>query len=473
MTFHQLLLILLARRKVVISILLFTVITTLVVSLLLPKQYTANTAVVVDVRSPEPVGGMVLPGLASPAYMATQMDIINSDRVAQRVVKILGLDENPAIHEQWIDDTGGEGELIVWLAELLKKKLDVKPSRESNVINIEFSGVEPGFAAAVANAFAKAYIDVNLELKVEPARQHASWFDDQTKILRDKLEKAQQALSAYQQKTGIVATDERLDYEVAKLNELSTQLTFVQAQTSDSGSKHKSAGGPETLTEVIQNPLINSLKGDIARLEAKLQESNVHLGRNHPQTQRSQSELASLRNRLAKETQQVHSSIGASFQVGKQKEKDLLEAMEIQKKRVLDLNRQRDQISVLVRDVEAAQRNFEGVSQRSAQTRLESLSVQTNVIALNPASIPIEHSRPRILLNVLISIFLGTLLGIGIALMLEFGNRRVRSEEDFIEFIELPVLATIPSASLPSTSRRFFGRGHRHKASKQLTLEAP
>ena len=69
----------------------------------------------------------------------------------------------------------------------------------------------------------------------------------------------------------------------------------------------------------------------------------MNLGRNHPQTKRAQSELASLRNRLASETRHVHSSLGTSYQVGKQKEKELLEAMEIQKKRVLELNRQRDE----------------------------------------------------------------------------------------------------------------------------------
>ena len=104
--------------------------------------------------------------------MATQIDIINSDRVAQRVVKLLRMDESPAIREQWIEATEGEGDLVVWLAELLKKKLNVKPSRDSNVINIEFSGADQSFAAVVANTFAQAYIDINLELKVEPARQH-------------------------------------------------------------------------------------------------------------------------------------------------------------------------------------------------------------------------------------------------------------------------------------------------------------
>jgi polysaccharide biosynthesis transport protein len=475
MTIHQFLLILRARYKVVVFTLLFTVITVFVVSLLLPKQYSASSALVVDVKSPDPVAGMVLPGLAIPGYMATQVDIINSDRVAQRVVTQLRMDESPAIREQWMESTEGKGDIKVWLADLLKKELYVRPSRESNVINIEFSGIDPDFAAAVANAFAQAYIDVNLELKVEPARQYSVWFEDQTKSLRDKLESAQQALSAYQQKTGIVAADERLDYEVAKLSELSTQLTIVEAQTSDSSSKGKSIDNPEMLNEVIQNPLINTLKSDIARLEAKIQESNVNLGRNHPQSKRAQSELASLRNRLASETRHVHRSIGTSYEVGKRKEKELREAMERQKKRVLDLNRQRDQLSVLKRDVEAAQRDFEGVSQRSALTRLESLAVQTNIATLNPASVPMKPSRPKILLNVLLSIFLGTLIGVGIALMLELVNRRVRSEEDLVEAFGLPVLASISSAALPSGLRKLPYRSSRRKVSRQqaLGLEAP
>lgn len=471
MTFQQLLLILLARYKVVFLTLLVIVITTLVVSLLLPKEYTASTAVVVDVKSPDLLAGLVLPGLAAPGYMATQIDIINSDRVAQRVVKLLRMDESPVIREQWLEATDGKGDLTVWLAQLLKQKLDVKPSRESNVINIEFRGSNPDFVAAVTNSFAQAYIDINLDLKVEPARQNATWFEDQTKTLRDKLEKAQQALSAYQQKTGIVATDERLDYEIAKLNELSTQLTAVEGHTADSSSKHKSAGNFETLPEVMQNPLINGLKSDIARLDAKLQESSVNLGRNHPQTKRAQSELASLRNKLASETRQIHNSIGTSYDIGKRKEQELLDAMERQKKRVLELNKQRDQISVLQRDVEAAQRTFEGVSQRSAQTRLESHSVQTNIATLNPASIPTEPSRPRILLNLLISIFLGTLLGVGIALLLELSNRRVRSEGDLVEAIDLPVFVTIPSAGSRSTRRR-FPRVLRQKVLRKA-LEAP
>lgn len=456
MNLQQLLLILRARSRVVLYTLLATFMLTLVINLLLPKQYTASTAVLIDVKSPDPIVGMVLPGMISPSYMATQVDIINSDRVAQRVVKLLRLEESPVIREQWQEVTAGKGELIVWLADLLEKNLDVKPSVQSNLININYSGNDPAFSAAVANAFAQAYIDVNLELKVEPARQNTVWFEGQTKLLRDKLEAAQSALSSHQQKTGIVATEERLDFETAKLNELSTQLTVVQAQTSDSHSKSKSAGGSDTLVEVMQNSLIIGLKSDIARLEAKQQESNINLGQNHPQTQRAESELASLKARLASETRQISNSLNTSTQVGKQKEKELLAAMEVQKTHVLDLNRQRDEISVLKRDVESAQRSFELAGQRSAATRLESLSIQTNVVMLNPASVPIDFAKPRIFLNLFVSIILGFLLGVGLALSLELSRRYVRSASDLGEASGLPVLSSIASTRPKPIKRRVF-----------------
>ena len=442
MTLQQFLLILRARYRIALLVFLVTVATTVVVSLVLPKQYTASAAVVIDVKSPDPVSGMMLQGMMAPGYMATQIDIINSDRVAKAVVTLLKLDSSPTVQAQWQEATQGKGQLIDWLANLLQKQLDVKPSRESNVININYTGNDPAFAAAVANAFAQAYIDVNLDLRLAPARQFASFFEEQTKAARDKLEKAQSALSSYQQANGITSADERLDFETAKLNETSSQLTGVQGLTTDSQSK-RGAINPDTLAEVIQNPLINGLKVDIGRLQAKLTESNVNLGKNHPQTLRTEAELATLRTQLDTETRKITSSIETTYAVGKQREQQLQSALAGQKARVLLLNKQRDELNVLRRDIESAQRAFETVSQRASQTNIESQTTQTNIAVLNPAAPPADPSKPKVLLNILVSIFLGTLLGVGLALMLELINRRVRSTEDLAEALDIPVLGSI------------------------------
>ena len=462
MTLHQFLLILRARYRIALLIILLAVSAALAVSMVLPKKYTAQTAVLVDIRTPDPVaGGAPLQGVVAPSYMATQVDIVGSDRVAQRVVKTLKLDENPETKARWLEATEGRGTMDGWLAESLQKRLDVRPARESNVINITYKGSEPDEAANVANAFAQAYLDINLALKTEPARIYAEWFDEQTKASRAKLEEAQTRLSEYQQKAGIVSSDERVDYETTKLADLSSQLTTVQGDTTDSQSKRSSRG--DTIAEVMQSPLINGLKADVARQEAKVQEVSVRLGENHPERQRAESELAALKSRLSSETARINASIETTYRVGKDRERELQGAVGAQKARVLALNKQRDELNVYRRDVESAQRAFETVSQSASQTRLQSLTNQTNVVRLNAATAPINPSSPKLLVNVLIAAFGGTLLGVACALLLELANRRVRSAEDLVQMLELPVLASISSsagaAKLGSPRRLALGHG--------------
>lgn len=443
MTLSQFLLILRARYKVMLFVLIATVSAVVTISLLIPKQYTATAAVVIDLKSPDMVSGLILQGMLAPAYMTTQVDIINSDRVAKGAAKLLGVDTSGAAF------AGLE-------ARKLQKGLDVKPARESNLININYVGDNPDFAAAAANAFAQAYIDVNVDLRVTPARQNATFFDEQAKATRDKLESAQLALTRYQQKNGITANDERLDFEIAKLNETSSQLTEIQGQTTDSQSKRKS-GKTDTVAEVMQSSLINDLKADIARLEAKLTEGNVNLGKNHPQTLRSEAELAALKTQLESETNKITSSIETTYQISKQREQQLQGAVSAQKTRVLALNRQRDELNVLRGDLESAMKAFELVSQRASQITIESRANQTNISLLNAATAPMDASKPRVMFNALVSVFLGLLLAIGLALVLELLNRRVRSARDLLETLELPVLGTIaaaPSAFWLSTSGR-------------------
>ena len=446
MTFQQLLLILRARYKVLLFALLATVAITVAISVWLPKQYTATAAVVIDLKSPDMVSGLILQGMLAPAYLTTQVDIINSDRVAKVATKLLQMQKNAAVNLATLDTIPAKGSQADVLTRRLQKGLDAKPSRESNLININYTGTHPDFAAAAANAFAQAYINVNLDLRVAPARQYATFFDEQARSARARLEKTQLALTKYQQKNGIISTDDGLDYETAKLNETSSLLTGVQGQTTDSQSKRQNAQA-DTVAEVMQSTLINSLKTDISRLESKLTESSGNLGKNHPQTLRSEAELATLKAQLDAETQKITASIETTYQVSKQREQQLQSALASQKVRVLALNRQRDELNVLRRDLESAQSAFELVSQKASQTNIESQTNQTNIALLNPASAPTDPSRPRVLFNTLISVFLGLLLGMGAALVLELLNRRVRSSQDLADALGLPVLGTIGCAT--------------------------
>lgn len=438
MNLQQFLFILRARYLVILLTLFVTATSTLLVSLLLPKQYTATASMVVDFKSPDPISA-----LAAPLSMATQVDIINSDRVSRKVVHMLKLDQNPSLRERWVEDTGSRGRIEDWAAELIQRRLSVNPSRDSNVINISYKAVDGVFAATIVNAYAQAYIDANIELKVEPAKDYARWFAEQGKVLRENLEKAQARLSEFQQLKGIVTRDEQLDVETAKLGELSAQLSIVQGQNTDARSKQKSRSAADTLPEVMQNPIISGLRSDIARQEAKLQEAAVSLGANHPQYQRMASETAALKEKLEQETQHIAAAFTTYGTVGRDKEAELKAAIDAQKKKLLEFKSERDQMAVFQRDVDAAQGAYDAVAKRFTQTSLESQSTQTNVSILTPAIAPLDPSSPRILRYVVIAIFFGAMMGVGGAFMLELVDRRIRSADDLSETLELLVLGVL------------------------------
>lgn len=445
MTFTQFFSILRARWKLSVLVFALTVLAALAISLSLAKKFTASASIVVDVK-PDPISGIVLGQMMTPAIMATQVDIIQSDRVARRVIRNLKLAESPEVRQKWDAATGGQGSIEDWLARSFQTQLDVKPSRESNVITIGFQAPDPNFAAGLANAFVKAYVETTVDLRVDAAKQYGSFFVQQAKDARETLEQASSKLSEFQQANGIVGTDERLDVETNRLNELSTQLVMAQAVAAESSSRQNQAAGGkgDRLTESLNNPVISSLSIELSRAEANLQELNSRLGNSHPQVQQARANIAELRTRLDTEKSRVTGSVGVTANINSSRLGEIRAQLETQRTRVLKMKEQRDSMSVLQRDVENAQRAYDAIVARLNQTNLESQTQQSNINVLSLATPPLTPSSPKVLLNTAVAVFIGTLLAIGLALVRELLDRRVRGTGDLVEALGLPVLGVMP-----------------------------
>lgn len=441
MNLSQFLSILRARRVLALGIFLATIALALAWMLLRPSYYTAHAPVLVDLRSQDPLAQPNYQSIVPAAYMATQIDIARSDRVARQVVDMLGLEKDPKTVEDW-KKGGSRGDLKAWIASDLQAGLEVKPARESNIINISYTGRSPQQAAKVANAFSQAYLDTALDIKTDPARKYASWFDEQLKFARERLEQAQGRLTAYQQKTGVISAD-GVDMETQRLNELSTQLTQVQGQLTDVANKRTAAAA--NIAEAMSSPLINSLKADIARQEARIQEASANLGARHPQMIRMQDELAAMKSRLNSETGSIGSAIDTAYQVARARERELQGAVGAQRARVMQFNKYRDELNVLRRDLDAAQKAYEAVSERASQSKLQALSNQTNIQRLATAVEPLEPKGPSTRLALAVAAIAGLLLAIAGAVLLELMNRRVRSVDDLAMATHLPILATVPA----------------------------
>jgi chain length determinant protein EpsF len=444
---QDILLIVWAHRYVIVAMVGITVLSAVGVSLLLPSQYDATASVVVTFRDPQT---QMLPVQLSPSYMATQLDIVQSRNVALQVVDKLKLTESPSARELWQDSTDGRGSIRDWLADRLLKKLTLTPSRDSRVLDLTYSGSDPRIAAAVANAFANAYIDTTVQLAVEPARRDAAWLNDQLKPLRQRLEAAQAKLSAFQREKGIFSNDERLDVETARLNELSSQLVQAQglmheAQSRQTELEHLTAkgGSAESLKEFSSDSYIQNIKSELAQREAQLAQLRGQFGVNHPQRQRAYAEVVNLRAQLASATRRLARSVASEADIARARVEALNKEVAAQRAKVLQLKEARDQMPPLEREVVSAQAAYDTAAARFNESQLRSREPDANVAMLSPAVEPTKRSSPRMLLNLLVATFLGGGLGVGAALLLELLAPRARTAQMLQSRLGLPMLGVL------------------------------
>jgi polysaccharide biosynthesis transport protein len=445
MTLNQFLAILRARWVIAMIVLSIVLATTALVSFTMQKSYTAEASVVIDYRMPDPISGLAAPVNVSPTLVGTQVDIIRSERVTNKVIRDLRLSQDEQIRAQWIQQTQGKGSFQSWLAELLQRSLVVKPSRDSNVVSIGFGSVNPEFAAAMANAFTRAYIETTLDLRIEPAKQFSALFDEQAKVRRETLERAQAKLSEYQRANGLIATDERLDIESSRLSELSSQLVIIQSLAADSSSRTAAAvRNGDRMIEVLSNPVISALASDLARAEASAKELASRNGDAHPSVIQLKANITELKARIDAETRKVSGSVSITNSVNQARESQIRQELERQRQKVLKLKEQRDGANVLLKDVEVAQRAYDGVTSRLSQTTLESQANQTNVAILKQASPPATPTSPKILVNMALSAVLGAVLAMASVLMMEMTSRRLRTEDDILVDLSVTLLGSLP-----------------------------
>jgi chain length determinant protein EpsF len=482
MTPARLLLVLKSRWVLVLLVWLAVIALVGLVTALQPRAYTATSVLLVDVKAADPLGtSPTQPGQAD-AYMAAQMDIILSERVARQVIAAQNLadglagnvpgnaaasaagvgagvaaDKVPAratdvYRQRWQSDTGGQGDYIAWLSDELRKNLEVRPAKESGVIRIFYTAPDREEAARMANAYVKAYSDTALQLRVEPARQHSNFFDERSRQLRERLEVAQARLSDYQRSNGLVAvgSEDRLDIETTRLNELSTQLTQLQGLAGESNSRQAQARSAGDRTpEVIANPTIAGLNAELSRQQARLSEMATRLGDQHPSIVELRANVAQLRNQVAAETRRVTASLGVNDAVNQSRIAQVRTALDAQRAKVLQLKTLRDEAAVLQREVQQAQAAFDSLGARATQALLESQSNLSNVSVLKTATPPPKSSSRQFAVNLPVAALLGLVLAVAVAIWRELHDRRLRTAQDVQEVLDLPLLVEIPRARGP------------------------
>ena len=449
MDLNQFILALRARRKAFALVMIAVLVTAVTVSLILPKRYVGSATILADSRDEQSMTSSRLSPRECAGYIATQVDLIKSGRVAARVSRDLKLAQAPGMREDWESATGGTGSIDEWIGTGLLDKLRVDTTA-SNIITITYVSSEPRKAAAVANGFAKAYMDTAVQLRTEPQTEAAQWFDEQLKGLRAQVTQAHTKLVAYQKEKGILSAVEGADMETARITEINTQLLAARNATYEAKSRHKLAadlvaggGAPDALPEVMASPAILAVKAALTTAEGRLESATADLGPKHPVYLRTSSEVEGLRAKLNAEMKKVVAALGNAANAAQRREDELKQALADQHKRVGTLKDARIEMAHLTRDVESTQRAYDTALTRFMTNKIESRARATNVAMLTPAVEPVEPSFPKPGLISVLGLVVGALLAAAVVYVLEMLDRRVRSREDLESRLAVPSLGRL------------------------------
>ena len=213
------------------------------------------------------------------------------------------------------------------------------------------------------------------------------------------------------------------------------------------------------MPDVVQNALVQTLRSDLGRAQARFEQLASRVGSSHPEYLSAQAEVAGLRDRLNQEISRVAASVAAVNTVNQRRVAELQAAVDEQRAKMLRQRSAWDRVNLLEREVENARKTLDMVTTRLNETNLESQVRQSNVSILSPAALPTDPSRPKPVLNAVIGALVGLFLAMIAAFSLEALQRPLRDSIDLLDAAGVAVLAVLPHAASQRPQRLIGSTG--------------
>jgi len=325
--------------------------------------------------------------------------------------------------------------------------LDVKPIPNSRLIQVRVTARDPDLAQAIANAHANEYIRRTLQAKFELTGEARRYLDQEIERVRKEGDASEAALDRFRREHDIISPDDAQNNAVVeRLGDLSRRLTNAQAQRIEYEAQHRLVQERdfESLPAVLQNSLIQTLKADLSRLEAR----EAELGRifldGNPELQQVRAQVRQTRSRLQREIERTVAGVESQYLAAKSTEDSLRDELNRQQGTVLNLKEISGQYVKLDQAVQANRQLYAALLQRAGETAVVRGVQLSNITVLDPAERPTMPSRPNAVLNLLFGLALGLVFGVGTAAMLENIDTSLKTPADVERVLALPTLGVIP-----------------------------
>lgn len=355
--------------------------------------------------------------------------------------------------------------------DALKKAVMVQAIQGTDMVKIKVESPEPGEARDIANALVEAYSQESQRTNRTDAHSARQFIEKQLGVVEAELRKNEETLRAYKEREKIYSPGEEIQVALERLSTLETSLAETRVAIGEvqrrlAEVKKNLAEQDATVissTTITQNPFLQEYKSRLSELEVQLAGAREKYTLNHPTVVSLNSEIAALKDKISREVEKVVSGETRTFNPIHQR---LAEELIRQETEELALQVRHDTQQTLIHQMEAGLANLpekelgltrlmrnakvsEGIyvmlKQKYEEVRITESMRSADVKVIDAAVTPEKPIKPRRLLNVMIAAFLGLMVGVSLASLLEYLDTTIKDNIEAEKVLGLPVLGQIPA----------------------------
>jgi polysaccharide biosynthesis transport protein len=387
--------------------------------------------------------------------VATQVGLLSSRSIAERAAQDLNLANN----EQFVGTEGDVGTRLKVATEKITGGLKVEAPEEGQLIRFSFDSESPQLSAAIANQVAESFINSNLQRRYDASAYARSFLEKQIAKTRVALEQSERQLVSYAQAQGIINTADNNpggrpggdtnSLQGESLVALNRALAdAVARRVAAEGAYHAGAGVGAT-AEVNASTL--ALRQTRATLEADYQDKRTMMKPDHPDMLALKSRIDELDRQISRETAQASSgrsnTLLADYRSALAAEGALRSRVAGLKGDVLNLRGRSIQYNILQREVDTNRSLYDALLQRYKEVGVAGGIGTAPVSIVDRAEVPSEPYKPDLLLNILVGLGAGLLIGMVIAVALEYLYDTIKTREDVRNKLGLACLGAVPKTA--------------------------
>ena len=456
-------------------------------------RYSATAVVLIEDTNPKilAIPEVAVAPQGSPNFYSTQYEIIKSRAIAEEVVDQLHLDAPPPaplaapqltmLHaiKAWpgrVWDailarlTPAQEEVTPEApvpAEVQRQDavgrllgaLEVEPRKGTKLVNIVLHGADPTQVAQHVNAVAAAYVQQNLDKRLDASRKATVWLHKEADTLRDTISAGERRLQAVKEDKRLVGKEAN-NTQAADIQNLGTvNLAFLEkrrerlALRAELDELRKFLASPD-LTQsakyptLLNNATISSLRARATDLQIQATELGKKFMDQHPKMVALTEQRAEVRKAVSSEVQRVIASMENQYQALTTQETELKQLFTTQKSSVIQAEKDVTTYEALRRDLDIHKAMYQEISKRLAETTITT-ALETNNVSLVETALggsPVSsRTLPYLLLGLIVSLGCGG----GLAAVAEVFDKRFKNVADVEQALALPFLGFLPHHVLP------------------------